>query len=191
VVEAASRTTESSSRTPERTRPGARPRPERNPEFAHLSLEALRTYRSSLGREESRVSYWRRLIQARMDVLEAQAADVPGTAAARGLARDSDRVERLSGVLAEARPTDGRTALVSLSVDDVLPLPDLAELWSREVPTDDDEQVHALRSDLAIAELQLSAYRGALHRQLGVATAELVARYHEDPPLCLSALPCR
>jgi hypothetical protein len=73
----------------------------------------------------------------------------------------------------------------------VLPLPDLEELWSREVPTDDDAQVDALRSDLGIAELQLSAYRGALHRQLAVATGELVARYHEDPQLCLSALPCR
>ena len=79
-----------------------------------------------------------------MDVIEAQAADVPGTLAARGLARDSDRVERLRGVLSEARPTDGRTALVSVGVDDVLPLPDLEELWAREVPRDDDGQ-HATR----------------------------------------------
>ena len=96
------------------------------------------------------------------------------------------------GVLAEARPTDGRTALVSVGVDDVLPLPDLEELWSREVPTRRRRaDGSALRTDLGIAELQLSAYRGALHRQLGAATGELVARYHEDPQLCLSALPCR
>lgn len=191
MVEAmASRTVES--RAPERTRAGGRPRPERNPEFAHLSLTALRAYRQSLTAEESRVSYWRRLIQARMDVIEAQAADVPGTLAARGLARDSDRVERLRGVLSEARPTDGRTALVSVGVDDVLPLPDLEELWAREVPRDDDgRHGTALRTDLGIAELQLSAYRGALHRQLGAATGELVARYHEEPQLCLSALPLR
>ncbi|HTY72237.1 MAG TPA: hypothetical protein VMI11_07390 [Actinomycetes bacterium] len=177
--------------SPARTRAGARPKPQRNPEFAHLTLTALRAYRLSLSREESRVSYWRRLIQARLDVLEAQASDVPGSVAARGIARDSDRVERLRGVLAEVRPVDGRTALLSTSVDDVLPLPDLEELWSREVHADDEDQVRALRTDLAVAELQLSAYRGALHRQLGAATAELVARYHEDPQLCLSALPFR
>jgi hypothetical protein len=137
------------------------------------------------------VSYWRRLIQARMDVLEAQATDTPGTVAARGLARDSDRVERLRGVLSEPRPTDGRNALVSVEQDDVLPLPDLEELWSREVPTNDVDGVNALRTDLGIAELQLSAYRGALHRQLGAATQELVARYYEEPQLCLSALPAR
>jgi hypothetical protein len=191
VVEAMAARGVDAPRAPERTRAGARPRPERNSEFSHLSLPALRTYRQSLTREESRVSYWRRLIQARMDVLEAQALDVPGTVAARGLARDSDRVERLRGVLSESRPTDGRTSLISTDVDDVLPLPDLEELWAREVPTDDDVQVHALRTDLGIAELQLSAYRGALHRQLGAATHELVARYFEDPQLCLSALPVR
>jgi hypothetical protein len=192
VVEAmAARTSEAPGRTSERTRAGARPRPERNSEFAHLGLAALRTYRTALTREESRVSYWRRLIQARMDVLESQASEGPRSGTSRGLARDSDRVERLRGVLAESRPTDGRTALVSVSVDDILPLPDLEELWSREVPADDGDEVRALRADLGIAELQLSAYRGALHRQLGAATHELVARYFEDPQLCLSALPLR
>ena len=39
------------------------------------------------------------------------------------------------------------------------------------------------------AELQLSAYRNALHRRLELATGELIARYHEDPSLCLCALP--
>ena len=63
MVEAmAARTAET--RAPERTRAGGRPRPERNPEFAHLSLTALRAYRQSLTAEESRVSYWRRLISS-------------------------------------------------------------------------------------------------------------------------------
>ena len=35
----------------------------------------------------------------------------------------------------------------------------------------------------------LSSYREALIRRLDRATAEMVARYHEDPSLCLMALP--
>ena len=50
-------------------RSGGRPVPERSTDFAHLSLTALRAYRRTLTHEESRVSYWRRLIQARLDVL--------------------------------------------------------------------------------------------------------------------------
>lgn len=186
-----SRASDTSGRGPERTRAGGRPRPERSQEFAHLSLTALRAYRTSLTREEARVSYWRRLVQARIDVLAAQSSDTPGTAASRGLARDSDRVERLRGVLSEPRPVDGRTALVSVEIDDVLPLPDLEELWAREVPPGDCDAMRTLNTDLGIAELQLSAYRGALHRQLAAATQELVARYFEDPKLCLDALPTR
>jgi hypothetical protein len=47
----------------------------------------------------------------------------------------------------------------------------------------------ALEHDLRVAEAQLSAYRNALHRRIGEATGELIARYREQPTLCLSALP--
>ena len=46
-------------------KPTARPTPERTEEHAHLSLDALREYRKVLAAEESRVSYWRRILQAR------------------------------------------------------------------------------------------------------------------------------
>ncbi|HMC68705.1 MAG TPA: hypothetical protein VKJ07_06080, partial [Mycobacteriales bacterium] len=45
--------------------------PERSPDFAHLSLDGLRKYRLALSDEESRVSYWRRIIQARLDLVRA------------------------------------------------------------------------------------------------------------------------
>jgi len=51
--------------------------PERSPDFAHLSLGGLRTYRQTLSAEENRVSYWRRIVQARLDVVR---ADEVGTA---------------------------------------------------------------------------------------------------------------
>ena len=164
---------------------GGRPVPERSADFAHLTLPALRAYRRTLTHEESRVSYWRRLIQARLDVLRDDDGQTPQPL-------DRDKVERLRGVLAEARPGESRQALVSIvPIDDIPPLPDLEELWSREVRPEDPAHSAALLKDLAFAELQLSAYRTALHARLGAATHELIARYREDPSLCLTALPTR
>ncbi len=148
--------------------------PERDPQFAHLGLDGLREYRSTLTHEESRVSYWRRIIQARLDIV-------------RG---GNSSVDDLRNVFAERNPGTRRTALLSvIPTDDMPPLPDLASLWSRE-PTPGDLDGNAeLIHELSKAETQLSAYRTALHRQLAAATAELIARYREQPDLCLSALP--
>ena len=41
--------------------------------WSELSLDGLRAYRRRLSDEEERVSYWRRLVHARIDVLEAEA----------------------------------------------------------------------------------------------------------------------
>jgi len=160
------------------TRAASRVVPERNPDFEHLSLSALRDYRQTLNQEEGRVSYWRRLIQARMDLIDLRGAD------------DTVRLERLRLALSESRVGEGRRALVAtMPVDDVPPLPDLAGLWSREADPSDPDSVDDLRRDLAFAELQLSAYRTALHDRLSGATGELIARYREEPHLALLALP--
>jgi hypothetical protein len=152
--------------------------PERDPQFAHLDLGGLREYRATLTHEESRVSYWRRIIQARLDIVTA------------GRDSGSTSVDDLRGVFAERAPSTRRTALVSvMPVDDMPPLPDLAVLWSREPDPINDVRNVALIEDLTDAEHQLSAYRSALHRQLAAATSELIARYREQPDLCLSALP--
>ncbi|HVX70131.1 MAG TPA: hypothetical protein VHA79_10625 [Mycobacteriales bacterium] len=152
--------------------------PERDPQFAHLTLGGLREYRSTLTHEESRVSYWRRIIQARLDLV--RAAVEGGTAG----------VEDLRNVFAERRGVTKRTAALSiLPIDDMPPLPDLATLWSREPDSNDVNATAELMHELTKAETQLSAYRTAVHRQLAAATAELIARYREQPDLCLSALP--
>ena len=67
-------------------------------------------------------------------------------------------------------------------------LPHLPELWASSVDRGDDAVRAELFARLASAESVLSSYREALHRRLDRATAELVARYHEDPPQCLVAL---
>jgi hypothetical protein len=150
------------------SRPGPRSTPERNSSFDHLSIGDLRAYRAALAEEENRVSYWRRIIQARLDVV--RAGDTDGA-----------RVENLGNVLAEARLNGGRQVLVTL--------PDLAGLWERESRPGDDAYNEELAHDLASAEVQLSAYRTALHRRISGSTDELIARYREDPGLCLLALP--
>jgi len=157
----------------------SRPTPERSDDFAHLSLDELREYRRTLTAEEDQVSYWRRIIQARLDVLRA------GTlGAADG--------EHLRPVLSDRRVSGGRTAMISVvPADDIPPLPSLAALWERRVADGDVEGAAALDADLAAAERQLSEYRQALHGRIADATNELIARYHEQPTLCLSALPLR
>jgi RsiG-like len=151
--------------------------PERNAAFSHLSIGDLRAYRQALAEEENRVSYWRRIIQARLDVVRAGEA---GTV----------RVDNLRNVLAEARHNSGRQVLITVvPLEDIPPLPDLAKLWEREPRPGHPAHNEALARDLAGAEIQLSAYRAALHRRITGATAELIARYREDPSLCLLALP--
>lgn len=153
--------------------------PERSPEFAHLPLAGLRQYRKALNQEESRVSYWRRILQARLDVVRSM-----------GNAPAAPDFESLRPVLADARVGAARSALLDIvPVDDIPPLPQLESLWDRDAVDGDEAHNAALVADLERAERQLSAYRAALHRRLGAATTELIARYREEPSLCLCALP--
>lgn len=150
--------------------------PERCPELAHMSLDRLRAYRQTLQAEELRASYWRRILQARRDVLRADSG--PG-----------DR-ESLRDALTEIRAGNGRQAILSLHPEGGMPiLPNLPELWARSADVLDDHERAELNARLASAESVLSSYREALHRRLDRATADLVARYHEDPRQCLVALP--
>jgi hypothetical protein len=153
--------------------------PERSDEFAHLSLDELRDFRRTLTAEEDQVSYWRRIIQARLDVLRAGAL---GTADG----------QHLRPVLSDSRIASSRTALISVvPANDIPPLPNLAQLWERRIADGDDAGAAELDHDLAVAERQLSEYRQALHRRIADATGELIARYREQPDLCLTALPLR
>jgi len=154
--------------------------PERNPQFGHLSLGGLRNYRSTLSSEESRVSYWRRIIQARLDLVRAAQT---GT---------TTSVDDLREVFAEHHVGGNRTSLLTvMPIDDMPPLPDLAAIWSRQPTPEDQVANDELIHELTKAEAQLSAYRAALHRRLAAATGELIARYREQPDLCLTVLPNR
>lgn len=172
---------------PPRTRPAeprrkgaVRPVPVRSAAHAHLALTDLRTYRRALNEEEGRVSYWRRILQARLDAVR---AEVDG-----GTTRPLDAVTLRP--VTDSRVRAGRTALLHVvPVDDIPPLPQLDQLWERRTEPGDTAGLAALEAELAVAERQLSDYRAALHRRIADATGELIARYREQPSLCLSALP--
>jgi hypothetical protein len=151
--------------------------PERNISFDHLSLEDLRALRTELMDQETRVSYWRRIIQARLDVLRSDVTD-------------HSPVTDLAKVLTEATSAHRRLAHISvLPIDDIPPLPDLAEVWARQVEPGDTVATAKLVTDLESAEEQLSKFRSELFRGIDVATNELIARYREQPLLALQILP--
>ncbi len=154
----------------------ARVQPPQHPaELDHLSLQGLRTYRAELNAEEDCVSYWRSLVQARLDLLHTRGGE------------PADRLA-LQAVLTTARVPPGRTALVPVVPHGDMPaLPELAELWERAAPADEAARA-GYHADLARAEATLSQYRTALHRQLQTTTTELVARYRDEPNSCLAAL---
>jgi len=162
-------------------RPAAGRRPaQRVPHLEHLELSALREYRQDLLTEESRVSYWRRILQARLDT--AVGRDQEGTTA-----------PRLRSVLSQHQESSRRLAVHTVhDAAGVPPLPDLTVLWESGAGTttdSTDSTDDGMVVRLAAAEVELSAYRRALHERLDDATSELIARYREQPALALCALP--
>lgn len=158
------------------TKPPPEP-PEVDPAYAELTLGDLRDLRHELGEEEARVSYWRRVIQARIDLLTNGRAE-------------GDIVERLTSVLAESGSVHRRLANLSVrSASDIEALPDLRALWTRVVDTRDAEAVAVFLEDLRAVETELSGLRREIHQRLDEATRQLIARYRQDPTLALTALP--
>lgn len=139
--------------------------------IAALGLTELRAYRSRLREEEERVSYWRRVVHARLDLVQAGRAE-------HG-ALTLGQLERALGDTGTGRH---REALLRVRAFDPLPeLPVLAEVWQ---PGDTAETVRRLEE----ASEQLSHYRSALHARIDVATGELIERYRAEPALALQVL---
>jgi len=154
------------------------PVPTPSAEFAGMSLDDLREFRHTLTEQETRVSYWRRIVQARIDLLDAGSSGggVPG----------------LSHLLADAPSVSRRLAHITIDpIDGDSPLPDLPALWATVVDASDDDAVAALLAELRDAERRLSSLRSELFARIDQATAELIARFHENPQLALMALPRR
>src|SRR4051794_20096427 len=145
--------------------------------WAGLDLSDLRLYRKRLAEEEEKVSYWRRLVHARIDVLEAESHHE------RPL-----RLDELIRVLGDTGTGRTRSALVNVRAADDLPeLPVLRDMWVTELDPNDKQEVAEAIGRLRSAEHQLTDYRRALHVRLDEATSELIARYRDNPTSALSA----
>ena len=137
-----------------------------------ISLVDLRAYRDMLKHDEERISYWRRLVQTRLDIIEKEkSADELSTA---------DLITTLGATVSGAR----RQQFLSIKAHDELPeLPILNAVWSAAIDPNDPAGSARLVAELEAAEQQLSNYRRALHQRLDAATEELVARYKKNPEL--------
>jgi hypothetical protein len=142
-----------------------------------LSLADVRLYRKRLSEEEEKISYWRRLVHARIDVLEAESYHE------RPL-----NLQELIRVLGDTGTGRTRTALVSVRAAEDLPeLPLLKDMWVTELDLNDTAGVAEAIGRLRSAEAQLTDYRRALHARLDEATTELIGRYREQPTSALVA----
>jgi len=142
-----------------------------------LSLADLRMFRRGLAEEEEKISYWRRLVHARIDVLEAESHHE------RPLS-----INELIRVLGDTGTGRARKALVNVRAADDLPeLPVLRDMWVTELDPNDTAEIGEAVRRLRSAEHQLTDYRRALHERLDAATAELIARYRENPVSALAA----
>lgn len=168
--------------SPARRVPRPRPPAERRPGFAHLTMEQLRAYRADLADQESRVSYWRRILNGRLDQVRAGGR-------AGGASGD-----RLRTALAAAEVDHHRAALLAIVPADggrteIPVLPPLLDLWDAEPAPGDTAAAGRLLTGLTAAESTLSTYRAALHARIADATLELIARYRQDPATCVQILP--
>lgn len=148
------------------------------PRLDDLGLPGLRAYRQRLRDEEDRASYWRRVVHARLDLIEAGGSGTGGGV--------TIGLEDLVRVLGDTATGAGRTALLRVRAGDPLPeLPDLAEVWA---PPTSPAETTVVVDRLRAAERQLTAYRSALFARLDESTAALIARYRSDPSAALSVL---
>jgi hypothetical protein len=140
-------------------------------------LAGLRALRQSLREEERQVSYWRRLVQGRLDL--AQAA----------VAGDQPSVEKLTATASGQRSDVRRRATPRRSpsfarfaggIQDRR-MASLAETWDMPIPWDDPERLREIEGTLVQIEAELSRRRRELHARIDACTRELVDRYRSDP----------
>ncbi len=146
-----------------------------------LSLDDIRRMRAECQEAEASLSYLRRLIQGRMDIVHAY-MERPEGKAAPDL---SSVVENLAGILAGPgraggaghnpvlySPDTDDMAELTTELDGILGADDVARLTEL-----DDTQLADLAERLRALEVRVSAERRGLHERIDTLQAELVARH--------------
>lgn len=156
--------------------PSGREPEQRPPDLSALSMPELRDYRNRLRREEDRASYWRRLVQARLDLIGS------------GVHAGPLDVHALTRALGGTGSIGTRQALLRVeAVDTDFPGPQ--GLWTAAIDPSDPDAMERIRAALVDVEAALSQYRSDLHLLLNNATDELIGRYREDLGLAMDLLP--
>ncbi|MGQ4381895.1 RsiG family protein [Streptomyces sp. SAS_270] len=148
-------------------------------DLAVLRLAELRTLRRDAQRDEADLSYVRRLLQGRIDILRAELARRGGLAAPAGV------MERLSEILTDA-PARHRSSARHVTVGtpygeeyrrlaaDMLGEVELSDLEART-----DDELGAGMGRLVRYEQQVSRRRQVLQRTADDCSAEIARRYRE------------
>ena len=152
-------------------------------ELSDMPLAELRTYRETLRAEEDNVSYWRRVLYGRTDLLR-KVADRPGEHPGWLVG-----TEELASALKDTATGHSRLAFMRIeSASDLPELPGLDEVWARDADPTDPQDVAEVLAALDEAAARVTAYRGQIHKRIDEATIELVSRYKNDPDACLDLI---
>ncbi|MCZ9349878.1 aerial mycelium formation protein [Streptomyces mutabilis] len=155
-------------------------------ELTALSLPELRTLRRDAQREEADLSYVRRLLQGRIDILRAELARRgPASSSVVTTAATGSVVERLSEILADAPARQRSSARhVTLATPRSEECRRLAAEMLGEVELSDltartDTELTAGMGRLVRYEQQISRRRQRLQRTADDCSAEIARRYRE------------
>lgn len=153
-----------------------------------LRLAELRVLRRSAQREEADLSYVRRLLHGRIDILRAELARrrEPGAPAADGpSAEPAELLELLPKILADV-PSRHRTSARHVTLGtphsaeyERLAEEMLAEIGLSDLPARTDEELHGAMGRLEGYEQQVSRRRQGLQRTADQCSAEIARRYRE------------
>ncbi|GAA4912927.1 aerial mycelium formation protein [Streptomyces coeruleoprunus] len=164
----------------ERSRPPIQRTAEPTTDLRALRLDELRALRRDSHGDEADLSYVRRLLQGRIDILRAELA--------RRAAPEVPVVHRLPEILADApsrrhgRPSSARHLTLSTPRSEEyrrLAADMLAEVELSDLEARTDEELHEAMGRLARYEQQVSRRRQELQRTADGCSAEIARRYRE------------
>jgi hypothetical protein len=143
-----------------------------------LPLDEIRALRDDAGQEETDLSYLRRLLQGRIDIVTAELGR-------RGGGDESGLVGNLPRILADASRSESRgmgrhqVSEPSNTGSTRRAEEQLASMDVTDLESHDDDEVRALLEDIRATETDISARRRAVQGVFDAASAEITKRYRD------------
>ncbi|MFF4060916.1 aerial mycelium formation protein [Streptomyces sp. NPDC001668] len=154
-------------------------------DLAALSLPELRTLRRDAQRDEADLSYVRRLLQGRIDILRAELLRRSPTASVPDRLPEASVVERLSEILTDA-PARHRSSARHVTLGTphseeyrLLAAEMLAEVELSDLSARTDLELSTAMGRLVRYEQQVSGRRQRLQRTADECSGEIARRYRE------------